>query len=150
MSNQNQEFYVKWIAVQLHVKNVNWPEGAVKVTIGSEVEFQDEDEDYVAIGNLEWISRDSLLPHYDYYNDDPIEVTKEEYDEFVVNNPTFVDDVMSERQQNQQIIADKIKEIQQAVNDLYKLAEASFIPVAFNLGGYGVVDPAGDWQSSRC
>lgn len=139
---------IQWLVIKLHEKNITWPENVEYAVIAYEVEWRDSYENEIW-QDTPWIERDSLLGFYEEY-DDPEEVSKSEYFEFMEKNPNYVQEVMQRRQEVQGEIADRVKAIQQAVREVYALSDSAALPLSFSLGGYGVVDPAGDWQSSRC
>lgn len=143
---------VNWLAIKLAEKGYSWPNNAKSAEIGYEVEWRDEDENEIWSGEAGdiYIERDGLLGYFEgEYDDRPI-VTRKEYEELIQEYPNYTSDVLRMRQSKQSEIAERVKAIQKAVKEVYEIAEAVAMPLSFHLDGYGVVDPAGDWQSSRC
>lgn len=143
---------VEWIAIKLAEKGYTWPNNAESAEIAYEVAWRDEFEDEIWSGEAGdvYVERDGLLGYFEgEYDDRPI-VTREEYEKFIQENPNYTSDILRLRKAKQAEIAERVKAIQQAVKEVYALAESVAMPLSFHLDGYGVVDPAGDWQSSRC
>lgn len=138
---------IKWLMMELHNEGATWPDEAELCRICYEAEWYGADGR--EIDTDIYIERDGGLGFYEEY-DDPDEISRVDYEKFSEANPNFVEKTLARRTEVQAEIAQRVKDIQKAVEDVYALAESAMMPLSFNLGGYGVVDPAGDWQSSRC
>lgn len=143
---------VNWIAIKLAEKGFSWPNNAESAEIGYEVNWRNGSEYDIWGGEAGeiYIERDGLLGYFEGEWDDCPVVTREEYEKFISEYPNYASDILRLRQSKQSEIAERVKAIQKAVKEVYEIAEAVALPLSFHLDGYGVVDPAGDWQASRC
>lgn len=147
---------IKALAIALHEENDGkWPEGATEVQqTGSEtVEFDAEVFSYTSsydgrvrtFGDME-VSGLDYLGEWDTGDT----VTKEEYEAFMAANPTFYKDMMDRRPFLVQEIARLNKQVGALIDEMTKLADEAGVELNIDLGQHGSLDPASDWNASRC
>jgi hypothetical protein len=146
---------IKAVALALKENSVSgtWPEGATECDVGSTTIEFDVDFD-ILYGNstfnccvLEDIEH---LPYKSEY-DCPDTITKEEFDEWLAENPKWYEDLQNARQKNAARIAELNKQIAANIDELTALSEEAGLPVNIDLGQHGSLDPnSSDWLESRC
>lgn len=148
---------IKALAIALHEDDDHkgkWPEKATEVTQVSAwtVEFDEEVITYRYSDGRSFTTSEleiEGLPYIeDYETGDTI--TKEEYENFMAEHPTFYADMMARRPELVKKIAELNKQVGALVNEITALAEEAGVEVVINLGQHGELDPNSDWDSSRC
>lgn len=146
---------IKAVALALKENSVSgtWPEGANECDVSnSSIEF-DVDFETLYYGKVYvccCIDDVEHLPYKSEY-DCSDNITKEEFDEWLAENPNWYEELQAARQKNAARIAELNTQIAANIDELTALSEEAGLPVNIDLGQHGSLDPnSSDWLESRC
>lgn len=100
----------------------------------------EEYEEFNDVEGLPWID--------DYDSGDT--VTREEFEEWILANPTWFEDMQEAAKRNTGRIAELNKQVAALIDEMTELAEEAGIELEIDLGQHGSLDPDSDWNASRC
>lgn len=131
-----------------------WPEPANSLTqaCSNYIEFDVEVE-----MKSHWSDRVYMDDSYEIENlthlnwdDEGETITKEEYNQWLADNPNWYEEMMKARQVNIAKIAELNKQIGEMIDQMTELAEEAGLDVSIDLGQHGNLDPNSNWDSSNC
>ena len=130
-----------------------WPEPATKFTQRNSYELESDEPVNISAkwcgdGEYEDFEVEGLAYMEEY--DDGESITKEEYLQFMQDNPTYLQDLPGRQAAVTAEIARLNKKVGAMIDQMTELAESVALDFSIDLGKNGSLDLNSDWDSSRC